>query len=182
MNYNKDSEIVKTGMGVLIYLHSHIVSAEPILNKWTNIRDAFIKSVRHIAGRNRNKKYIFHNHLTFLIPEQTEESNWSINTDSHYSETEGGSEDTPSHLEQRTKKRKTNEEETKKVIMFKGDTSYTEIDEYHDPRVMNEDEAFFASLLPSIANYTEEERLEFRIGVLGLMKRIKHGAKWENDY
>lgn len=48
----------------------------------------------------------------------------------------------------------------------------------NDPRIMNEDEAFFAALLPSIVKYTEDERLEFRIEVLGVMKRIKEKREW----
>lgn len=61
------------------------------------------------------------------------------------------------------------------------DIDFVEIDEADNPRVMNEDEAFFASLLPTIVKYNEDERLEFRIEVLGVMKKIKDKRKWSDD-
>lgn len=57
------------------------------------------------------------------------------------------------------------------------------MNENNDPRVMNEDEAFFASLLPTIVKYSEDERLEFRIEVLAVMKRIndKRRHRWTDE-
>lgn len=54
---------------------------------------------------------------------------------------------------------------------------FVEVDD-NDPRIMNEDEAFFASLLPTVVKYTEDERLEFRIEVLGVMKKLKEKRTW----
>ncbi|KAJ8705232.1 hypothetical protein PYW07_011059 [Mythimna separata] len=54
---------------------------------------------------------------------------------------------------------------------------FVEVDN-NDPRIMNEDEAFFASLLPTVVKYTEDERLEFRIEVLGVMKKLKDKRTW----
>lgn len=57
------------------------------------------------------------------------------------------------------------------------DIDFVDIDD-NDPRIMNEDEAFFASLLPTIVKYNEDERLEFRIEVLSVMKKIKEKRIW----
>lgn len=57
---------------------------------------------------------------------------------------------------------------------------FVEVDN-NDPRIMNEDEAFFASLLPTVVKYTEDERLEFRIEVLGVMKKLKEKRTWIAD-
>ena len=46
---------------------------------------------------------------------------------------------------------------------------------------MNEDEAFFASLLPTVVKYNEDERLEFRIEVLNVMKKLKEKRNWAVD-
>lgn len=57
---------------------------------------------------------------------------------------------------------------------------FVEVDN-NDPRIMNEDEAFFASLLPTVVKYNEDERLEFRIEVLGVMKKLKEKRTWMAD-
>lgn len=60
---------------------------------------------------------------------------------------------------------------------------FVEMVDSQDPRIMNEDEAFFASLLPTVVKYSEEERLEFRIDVLAVMKSInqKRRQRWTDD-
>lgn len=81
----------------------------------------------------------------------------------------------------RSRKREATPEETPSKTKD-NDSSATDIDFVEvndaDQRLMNEDEAFFASLLPTVVKYNEDERLEFRIEVLGVMKRIKESRKW----
>lgn len=60
-----------------------------------------------------------------------------------------------------------------------GEIDFVEVDTEH--RLMNEDEAFFASLLPTVVKYSEDERLEFRIEVLAVMKKIKDKRKWSTE-
>ncbi|KAJ0171083.1 hypothetical protein K1T71_013282 [Dendrolimus kikuchii] len=60
-----------------------------------------------------------------------------------------------------------------KEIESNSDLNFVEVEETNNPRLMNEDEAFFASLLPSVVRYNEDERLEFRIEVLKVMNRIR---------
>lgn len=43
----------------------------------------------------------------------------------------------------------------------------------------DEDTAFFASITPSVRNMTEDEKLEFRIGALELIRKIKQTRKIE---
>ncbi|XP_022836565.1 uncharacterized protein LOC111363928 [Spodoptera litura] len=63
------------------------------------------------------------------------------------------------------------------------DINFVEVDTSfaNDPRIMNEDEAFFASLLPTVVKYNENERLEFRLEVLGVMKKLKDKRNWTAD-
>ncbi|XP_050555350.1 uncharacterized protein LOC126911578 [Spodoptera frugiperda] len=63
------------------------------------------------------------------------------------------------------------------------DINFVEVDTSfaNDPRIMNEDEAFFASLLPTVVKYNENERLEFRLEVLGVMKKLRDKRNWTAD-
>lgn len=79
------------------------------------------------------------------------------------------------------KKKSKNEGTSKDDDSVNNDINFVEVDESDNPRVMNEDEAFFASLLPTVVRYSEDERLEFRIEVLGVMKKIKDKRKWYEE-
>lgn len=120
------------------------------------------------------KKYMFHDQLKFLIPQtQGEDYNYA---EHDYNDTPTQIKHEMSNDEVQVKKRsrKREREEPKKTMEYdKSDLNFMELDEYNDPRVMNEDEAFFASLLPSVVNYSQDERLEFRMEVLAVMKRIR---------
>lgn len=152
------------------------------------------------------KKYLFYEHLKFLvkiIPE--EEQNLEASTECPENENNESVEETLCFMKEEIsepetsytnrKKRKTdyNEDVPKKkktrngVKQRKkyendeescdtGEIDFIEVDAEH--RLMNEDEAFFASLLPTVVKYSEDERLEFRIEVLAVMKKIKDKRKW----
>ncbi|CAH0697543.1 unnamed protein product [Spodoptera exigua] len=66
------------------------------------------------------------------------------------------------------------------IIDSINDIDFVEVDT-NDPRIMNEDEAFFASLLPTVVKYNENERLEFRLEVLGVMKKLRDKRNWTTD-
>lgn len=173
-----------------------------MLSKWTNIRDTFVKTLRK-KGR-KGKHYILYEHLTFLLPvlpeanpdqdnlgydDQPEETQKEILFNSRKSDYErydseaSSVEITPvkasSSKRKRTKKESHHEiQEEIDMRMEDANIDFVSID---DPRIMNEDEAFFASLLPSVVKYSEDERLEFRIEVLALMKRISDKRKWSSN-
>ncbi|CAG9569905.1 unnamed protein product [Danaus chrysippus] len=154
-------------------------TGEHILNKWTNIRDTFVKSLKSKAGRPR-RKYLLYDHLKFLIKvTATEEDCTEYNNDESYiyMKPEKLSPQEPS----KKRSKKSEYDEPKQKEYDKNDMDFVEVDECNDPRIMNEDEAFFASLLPSVVKYNEDERLEFRMEVLAIMKRIKDKRKWTND-
>ncbi|CAB3233048.1 unnamed protein product [Arctia plantaginis] len=223
------------------------LTGEHILNKWTNIRDTFVKSLKTKMGRPK-RRYVLYEHLKFLTKinpevcgiEQNElgnESNEEVpylkqETESHLSElqetsyepkkrskrndvndTESndfcviensysqkrkskrndfddlklseycGSESSYSKKKKSNdttfgKKKSKNESTSKDDDSVNDDINFVEVDESDNPRLMNEDEAFFASLLPTVVRYSEDERLEFRIEVLGVMKKIKDKRKW----
>lgn len=45
----------------------HFIAGEMIMNKWANIRDAFLRSLRTKTGKGARKKYIYSEHLQFLL-------------------------------------------------------------------------------------------------------------------
>ncbi|GBP86209.1 hypothetical protein EVAR_68016_1 [Eumeta japonica] len=166
------------------------MTGEIIIGKWTNIRDTFVKSLKSKMGRPK-RKYLFYDHLKFLLKIVPEE--------------EWVEEDIPVKQEvdaKETSKRKRakrssdfdysysqDEPASSKDTDYQpafNDIDFIECEEIdsskiNDPRVMNEDEAFFASLLPTVVRYNEDERLEFRIEVLAIMKRIKQNRQWQDE-
>ncbi|XP_045456639.1 uncharacterized protein LOC123666578 [Melitaea cinxia] len=161
------------------------VTGELILNKWTNIRDTFVKTLKTKMGRPR-RKYLLYEHLKFLIKVTSTDEDFTVdfNTEdsSSYMKIERESpKDSTSHRKRSRKSDYYEEEAKKSKDSDKTEVDYVEVDECNDPRIMNEDEAFFASLLPSVVKYSEDERLEFRIEVLAVMKRIKEKSKWSSD-
>lgn len=181
-----------------------LFSEDHIQNKWTNVRDTFVKTLKTKPGKPR-RKYLLYEQLKFLTKIIPEEDLTDYNQDDLHSTFTKEEEKT--ERERTTKKRskrsnddyipsklKENEKPSKKLqyeveiedFTTKSedegsDIDLVEIDENEDPRIMNEDEAFFASLLPTIVKYDEDERLQFRIEVLGVMKRIKDNRKWNKN-
>ncbi|CAF4923917.1 unnamed protein product [Pieris macdunnoughi] len=159
------------------------ITGEKIICKWTNIRDTFVKSLRTRMGAPK-RKYVYYDHLTFLLKSQAEEFDTNgepvffINNDN-----------TPKKDSSRKRSRRTeqvaseSDYEQNSEVMLDQSQSDNEIEQSvlvdtSDARVMNEDEAFFASLLPSVVKYNEDERLEFRMEVLGVMKKIRDKRHW----
>ncbi|XP_028025680.1 uncharacterized protein LOC114239596 [Bombyx mandarina] len=176
------------------------LTEEHVVNKWTNVRDTFVKTLKTKMGRPK-RKYVFHEHLKFLTkgaPEETAEysefrsglmkqedesildssSQCYDKSDSIYTPKKKRKRESDSYsIEEYNYKRESKSKEDKQSHDETNDIDFVEVDT-NDPRVMNEDEAFFASLLPSVVRYDEDERLEFRIEVLAVMKKIKEKRKW----
>lgn len=137
-------------------------------------------------GRPR-RKYLLYEHVKFLIKVSSPEEDYaelSVDDNAAFAmktERESPKEVIPTtSSRKRSKKTAYSDDERKRTRSnekdyekYEKEPDYVEIDECNDPRIMNEDEAFFASLLPSVVKYSEDERLEFRIEVLAVMKRIK---------
>ncbi|XP_039761357.1 uncharacterized protein LOC120634670 [Pararge aegeria] len=170
------------------------ITGEQILNKWTNIRDTFVKTLKRSKMGRPRRKYLLYDHVKFLIKVTNTEEDFKVelSTDdiTSYMKTERESpKEIPStSSRKRSKKLEYSDEEAKRSQEYenyekyekyeKMEADFAEIDECNDPRIMNEDEAFFASLLPSVVKYSEDERLEFRIEVLAVMKKIKEKRNW----
>ncbi|XP_037295191.1 uncharacterized protein LOC115455436 [Manduca sexta] len=179
-------------------------TGEHVLNKWTNVRDTFIKTLKTKMGRPK-RKYILYDHLSFLtkiIPKEEgvcfEESEVPVSfTNETPEKVKKKSKNDTDESEPRKKPKKLDftdapttssddyslRRKSRKKEDSPVDTQDVDFidDESTEPRIMNEDEAFFASLLPTVVKYDEDDRLEFRIEVLSVMKRIKDKKKWSEE-
>ncbi|KPI99593.1 hypothetical protein RR46_01282 [Papilio xuthus] len=162
-------------------------TGELILNKWTNIRDTFVKTLKTRMGKPK-KKYLLHEHLKFLTKITPEEhcnlDVYNSDVPISYFKIEKEEIVKPSYSRKRNKQQDENEAILPKkssVFDASNEIDFVGVDETNDPRVMNEDEAFFASLLPTVVKYNEDERLEFRMEVLAVMKNIKDKRKCSED-
>ncbi|KAM3962916.1 uncharacterized protein ACR2FA_003013 [Aphomia sociella] len=189
------------------------ITGELILNKWTNIRDTFVKSLKTKMGKPK-RKYLLHQHLKFLTKVVTnDEDSLELADDASnsYLKQEEPEDETVAESISARKKSKLedsaddyiateslnnthNTRKRSKRVEYKEEDvfantrefennsalNFVEVEEVNDPRVMNEDEAFFASLLPTVVKYNEDERLEFRIQVLAVMKRLRDNKKWSD--
>lgn len=169
------------------HLRFHLISEEQVVTKWTNIKDTFYKSLKTKMGRPK-RKYVLHHELKFLLKGTPQEDIAEEDKSEDYNgreeflvKEEDSSEEaekTP-HRTKRSKKIKTYIKKgattTEDVVEnnYSGLTNeFVTCDGANEARLMNEDEAFFASLLPTVVRYTLEERLDFRMEVLNVMKRI----------
>ncbi|XP_063542915.1 uncharacterized protein LOC134751436 [Cydia strobilella] len=167
------------------------ITGEHILNKWTNIRDTFVKSLKVKMGKPK-KRYLLYKNLSFLlkvidIPEEEVNTNFTQESSDESNEVPVSflkQEQEESYTPRKRKKVDYNEEyvvPTKEPEKsYDNGIDFVEVED-NETRVMNEDEAFFASLLPTVVKYSEDERLEFRIEVLGVMKKIKDKRNWSDQ-
>ncbi|CAH4032747.1 uncharacterized protein LOC123714859 [Pieris brassicae] len=163
------------------------ITGEKIICKWTNIRDTFVKSLRSRMGAPK-RKYVYYDHLTFLLKSHVEDND--TNGDSVFFINNDNS---PKRECSRKRSRRTEhvasgsdyEQNQNAEVILDQSQSDNEIEQSvlvdtNDARVMNEDEAFFASLLPTVVKYNEDDRLEFRMEVLGVMKKIRDKRHWSS--
>lgn len=146
-----------------------------------------MKSLKIKFGRPK-RKYMFYNELKFLIKD-TPHDEIGDQTDEYFNSNESVlvtpkdedslDEPEPSVVPRKKSKRtKDYLHRTSKAEEIVEDdhcdltNEFVNCDSANEARLMNEDEAFFASLLPTVVRYSVEERLDFRMEVLNVMKQI----------
>ena len=143
-----------------------------IKEKWNNICDAFMRSLRKKSGQAATRKYLYADFLHFLLKiTEKDETESSIRG-------EGNNECTERRVQQmdevstssrvagtlqhrRRKTTKVNDEIDRKILK-----SLRKIEP-------NEDEAFFISVLPSVRQFSADDKLNFRLVILKAIKDVK---------
>lgn len=162
--------------------------------KWRNLRDAYARDIRldemakATGNIRKRKRYIFADKLHFLDSVlrsrtiRTPKLDLGANDDDEEEEEEEGEQEYYVEL---------NPEETHSSIVFtKMEPESTSAEIVDDPLLdvtntrttarrsnfdeMDEDTAFFYSLLPSVRSLSDDDKLQFRIDVLSLLKRLKN--------
>lgn len=134
---------------------------DAITTKWQNIRDAFVRSLKKKSGQAVQRKYVYHDQLQFLLKVLNKDE-----TISSISDTEVSSQLPLDYKKQPHRKRKGERmaDPIETEIIKKLKESSTPPDE---------DESFFNSIVPTIRKMSDDEKLEFRMGVLQLIQKIK---------
>ncbi|XP_078048306.1 uncharacterized protein LOC144475855 isoform X1 [Augochlora pura] len=146
-----------------------------LIKKWRNVKDNFLKSVKkrtrsgHTAERGR--RYIYARQLTFLQQAGIAIKQCSLedpDEQQFQDETEiKARPDLP--YKHNTRKRKHDTESTITELTKTTIPSQSESDQLE----YNADKSFFDSLIPSLSGFSEDQKLEFRIEILNIIKRMR---------
>lgn len=152
-----------------------------ITTKWQNIRDAFIRSLKNRSGQGYTKKYIYSDQLKFLLKiVQKDDTESSINESELFKKVDDIEKNIENDIESLSNEIMQSPEHSKSTIKK---NKRQLLDDALDREILkslkatptppDEDESFFNSVLPSIKKMSEDEKFDFRIGVLNLIQSIK---------
>lgn len=148
-----------------------------ILKRWTNIRDAYLKSLRKEQySQTPIKPYTYSENLKFLkntfkLPSAEDSTSNSSLTNEHFNFVEVPAKNLSESDESDRENNSANTEITSSPARKKVKTeveSPTILGDIGDRHI-----SFFKGILPSLQTLTEDEIVEFQMGVLELMINIK---------
>lgn len=153
-------------------------------DNWVRSYKNYKKNERSGAGINKCRKYIYHDQLLFLEKVvEPRETTSNINLEDMLLQTDGNSvvNDDNDNVDvelispQKAKRSKKEKLKNKKSKMDEFETKIINIlDKSYEPEeVVDPNKTFFDSILPSLSIFDSDEILEFRIGVLNLIKNMK---------
>ncbi|XP_063623875.1 uncharacterized protein LOC134795874 [Cydia splendana] len=169
--------------------------AKQIIQRWTCIRDSYIRSYKKIQDQKRSgiakttKPYVYNKQLSFLQkviqPNETITSVFienNIELENQNNSDENETSDTNSNEEQDIKPTFSSNAIPKRIAkrhvtdVNPVDAKVMKMDCYsnNEPRTMNRHLSFFNGILPALDKLDEDEVLEFQMGVLHLLKNIKN--------
>ncbi|KAG8172422.1 hypothetical protein JTE90_015796 [Oedothorax gibbosus] len=158
---------------------------EKIVQKWVNIRDAFIRSTRCKSGQGAKKSYIYSEHLQFLLaiyePSETESSTLGGETEQVEEESdpfEPTTSTSDSNLSTAGRKKLGN-----KSTRSARELNNIENEIMHALKkpCKEKENSFFASFEDYITDMTEGEKMEVHMGLLQTIMQVKC-ARTQNVY
>lgn len=142
--------------------------------KWTNIRDAYVKSLR--MGRNRVKPYIHAEALEFLDAVFVYKTKSSQKVDSRLSDEDNATEDSIEWLNEVYVDESAVEDPPPKKPKLEYPQDENSIAHFLMNLVQreeNEDRAFFTSITSAVSSLSERSKFEFRVQVLKLLNSLR---------
>lgn len=169
------------------YLYIFYILGNKFIQKWKNIKDNYTKSVKKKSKSGQaaevGKRYIYARQLSFLqTAGATTETQSSLDgeleepSESEQLISQEESETPPTYTQNSTKKRK-RDIETSLIDFINAPIPSSTVPPVSE---INPDKSFFESVLPSISNFTEDQKLEFRCEVLNIIKRMRNPPITQN--
>ncbi|XP_050541414.1 uncharacterized protein LOC126905597 [Daktulosphaira vitifoliae] len=151
-----------------------------VKKKWTNIKDSFVKDVKGKKPRKskgppeHRKKYYLYDHLQFLIP-FIQDSKSSKNSNDR----ENPKKKIKKNLGEGSSKRETTpryEPVTPADVQLHAETLNAFAGKLATETLcqLDGDLSFMVSLMPTVKSMNEKQKIDFKIGVLQLVARIKY--------
>ena len=148
-----------------------------VSGKWQNVKDSFIKSLKNKSGQATSKKYIYHDDHQFLMKIVQKDGTVSSMGDSQQlldsedekqpeTDVEVHSQNTSKETYNQRKKSRLQQDIDREVLKALSSSN----------TAPDEDETFFISV-PAVRRMSEEEKLDFRMSVLQLIKYISSRRK-----
>lgn len=139
------------------------------MNKWTHIRDSFMRSLKTKSGQGTKKKYIYAESMQFLFKNMAandpESSIQSVPSTRDYDfepdETSASNKVVPKPI-----KRKKNSNVDQEIVNAIRSSS-----PLRKEQSIDEDHAFLLSLLPTLKKIPEDDKMDFRIEVMQLINK-----------
>jgi hypothetical protein len=162
-----------------------VFSRNVIKEKWTNTRDAFMRSLRKKSGQAATKKYLYADFLQFLLKvTEKDETESSICEEVRNESTETQEEEETETVVQKMGEASTSSRDAGTLQHRKRKT--TKVSDEIDRKILkslekiepDEDEAFFISVLPSVRQFSADDKLDFRMIVLKAIKDIKTRSRY----
>ncbi|XP_060858140.1 uncharacterized protein LOC132935564 [Metopolophium dirhodum] len=166
---------------------------EKLIKKWRNIKDNYTKSKKKNKttsgqGSNLGRRYIYDRQLSFLLTagaitntqgsfdgnDEQEDTELLANQSNEEAETP------PSYTQSSSSKKRKHDLESS-LIDYLNTPIPSQIITTPAPEP-NPDRSFFDSILPSIANLTEDQKIEFRCEVLNIIKRMRAATLPPQNY
>jgi len=157
-----------------------VFSGNLIKEKWNNTRDAFVRILRKKSGQAATKMYFYADFLQFLLKiTEKDETESSIRGKGKNESTETQDEEETETVVQQMDEASTSSRDAGTLRHRRRKT--TKVSDEIDRKILKSlkkiepdgDEAFCISVLPSVRQFSADDKLDFRMTVLKAIKDIK---------
>ena len=172
----------------------YVFSGNNLIKKWRNIKDNYNRSLKKKTksgqAADSGRRYIFARQLSFLqtagATTETQSSLGGNDEEEHLQKSEEqpgqnltqpeGSE-RPQRYDPNSSRKRKRDMESCLIDFMKAPIPSSTVAAVPEP---NPDRSFFESILPSISDFTEDQKLEFRCEILNMIKRMRMSSRPQN--